>query len=98
MLVEANLSRFEKTVDNCHVTGVNKCMIKTFADRATQQVFIAGKSKRLPSDLIRRAVRRLEYIHYATTLSDFLQSAGSQAPCAQSKDRRRIFHTFSYYH
>jgi toxin HigB-1 len=45
-------------------------MIKTFADKETQQVFIKGKSKRLPPDLIRRAVRRLEYIHWATSLKD----------------------------
>ena len=45
-------------------------MIKTFADKETQQVFVKGKSKRLPPDLIRRAIRRLEYIHWATTLND----------------------------
>ena len=45
-------------------------MIKTFADKKTQQVFVTGKSKRLPPDLVKRAIRRLEYIHLATTLSD----------------------------
>jgi proteic killer suppression protein len=45
-------------------------MIKTFADKETQQIFITGKSKRLPSNLIKRAIRRLEYIHYATSLND----------------------------
>ena len=45
-------------------------MIKTFADKETQQVFLKGKSQRLPPDLIRRAVRRLEYIHWATALKD----------------------------
>jgi proteic killer suppression protein len=45
-------------------------MIKTFADKETQQLFVAGKSKRLPPDLIKRAIRRLEYIHWAKTLSD----------------------------
>jgi proteic killer suppression protein len=47
-------------------------MIKTFADKETQQLFISGKSKRLPPDLIKRAVRRLEYIYYATDLNDLL--------------------------
>ena len=47
-------------------------MIKTFANKETQQLFISGKSKRLPSDLIKRAIRRLEYIHYATTLNDLV--------------------------
>ena len=45
-------------------------MIKTFADKETQQIFITGKSKRLHPDLIKRAIRRLEYIHYAKTLDD----------------------------
>jgi proteic killer suppression protein len=45
-------------------------MIKTFADKETQRIFVSGKSKRLPSDLIRRAVRRLEYIDLAKTLND----------------------------
>jgi proteic killer suppression protein len=45
-------------------------MIKTFADKETQDLYVKGKSKRLPSDLIRRAVRRLEYIHLAKTLHD----------------------------
>jgi len=45
-------------------------MIKSFANKETQQLFIRGKSKRLPPDLIRRAIRRLEYIHLATRLDD----------------------------
>jgi len=47
-------------------------VIKTFADKETQQLFIAGKSKRLSSDLLKRSVRLLEYIHYATNLNDLL--------------------------
>jgi proteic killer suppression protein len=45
-------------------------MIKTFADKETQRIFNSGKSKRLPPELIRRAVRRLEYIHLAITVND----------------------------
>jgi len=45
-------------------------MIKTFADKETQQIFVKGKSKQLPPDLIRRAIRRMEYIHFATKLND----------------------------
>ena len=56
--------------DNCHVTNYNLLMIKSFADKETQSVFTSGKSKRLPPDLIRRAIRRLEYIHWATNLND----------------------------
>jgi proteic killer suppression protein len=45
-------------------------MIKTFADKDTRNLFITGKSKRLHPDLLRRAVRRLEYIDLATSLDD----------------------------
>ncbi|WP_297765948.1 type II toxin-antitoxin system RelE/ParE family toxin [uncultured Muriicola sp.] len=45
-------------------------MIKTFANKETQRLFVRGKSKRLPSELIKRAIRRLEYVNYATSLSD----------------------------
>jgi len=45
-------------------------MIKMFADRETQQLFVTGKARRLPPDLVRRALRRLEYVDLATDLSD----------------------------
>jgi proteic killer suppression protein len=45
-------------------------MIKTFADRETQRLYRTGQSKRLPPNLIRRALRRLEYIDLAYVLSD----------------------------
>mgnify|MGYP001024951580 len=52
------------------MTRYNRDVIKAFADKETQALFITGKSKRLPPDVIRRAIRRLEYIHYATNLND----------------------------
>jgi len=45
-------------------------VIKTFADRHTSDLFTARKSRRLPPDVVRRAVRRLEYVHYARNLDD----------------------------
>ena len=57
-------------LDNCHVTRYNERMIRTFADRDTQQLFLTGTSRRLPPDLAKRALRRLEYIHLASRLSD----------------------------
>ena len=45
-------------------------MIKSFADKETQQLYIKGKSKRLPPDLARRAIRRLEYGHWAKNIND----------------------------
>lgn len=43
---------------------------KTFADRETQRLYVTGQSKRLPANLLRRAIRRLEYIDLAHILSD----------------------------
>ncbi|MFQ5779867.1 MAG: type II toxin-antitoxin system RelE/ParE family toxin [Nitrospiria bacterium] len=45
-------------------------MIKTFADRHTKELYETGKSKRFPSEIWRRARRRLEYIDNATRLND----------------------------
>lgn len=45
-------------------------MIQTFADRETQQLFVTGKSKRLPPDLAKPALRRLEYVDLAVDLND----------------------------
>jgi len=45
-------------------------MIKTFADKHTQDLYTTGKSKRMPSDILKRALRRLEYIDLAACLDD----------------------------
>lgn len=45
-------------------------MIRTFANKETQRLYTTGQSKRLPANLLRRAIRRLEYIELANTLND----------------------------
>jgi proteic killer suppression protein len=60
----------ENAIDNCHVSSYAVEVIKTFADTETQRLYVKGISKRLPPDLIGRAVRRLEYINLAATLND----------------------------
>ena len=45
-------------------------MIRTFADRHTQELYATGKSRRFPPDIARRATRKLEYIDLATGLDD----------------------------
>ncbi len=52
------------------MTHYIKNMIRTFANRETQELFTKGQSRRLPPDIIRRAIRRLEYIDLADTLDD----------------------------
>ncbi len=34
-------------------------MIKTFADKQTEEFYVTGKSRRLPPDIARRALRKL---------------------------------------
>ena len=45
-------------------------MIKTFADKDTKEAFVKGNSKKIPPEIIKRAIRRLEYIDLATCLQD----------------------------
>ncbi|MGE0156079.1 MAG: type II toxin-antitoxin system RelE/ParE family toxin [Geobacter sp.] len=45
-------------------------MIKSFADKQTAVLYNEGTSKRLPPDVIKRALRRLEYVDLATSLDD----------------------------
>ncbi|MBW8878285.1 MAG: type II toxin-antitoxin system RelE/ParE family toxin [Acidobacteria bacterium] len=53
-------------------------MIKTFADRDTQELYSTGKSKRFPPDIVKRAMRKLEYIDLATQLDDLKVPPGNR--------------------
>lgn len=53
-------------------------VIKTFADRSTQELYATGLSKRLPSEIIRRAIRKLEYIDHAAGLDDLKVPPGNR--------------------
>lgn len=45
-------------------------MIRTFADKRTQELFVTGRATRFPADVARRTARKLEYIHLATGVAD----------------------------
>ncbi len=53
-------------------------MIKTFADRRTASLFANGVGRGLPPDVIRRAVRKLEYVDLATALDDLRVPPGNR--------------------
>ena len=40
-------------------------MIKSFADKRTQELCSKGKSKKFPADVAPRAARKLEYVNLA---------------------------------
>lgn len=62
-------------------------MIKSFADKRTQTLFLTGKAPRLHPHLAKRALRRLEYVHLATRLED-LRVPPSNRLHALSGDRK----------
>ncbi len=62
-------------------------MIKTFADRHTQALYTTGKGKRFPSDISRRALRKLEYVDLATCLDDLKVPPGNKLH-ALRRDRK----------
>ena len=46
--------------------------------KETQRIYRTGESKRLPVDLVRRAIRRLEYIDLVNTLNDLRVLPGNR--------------------
>lgn len=53
-------------------------MIKTFADKRTQELYLIGKAKRFPLDVAARAARKLEYVDLATSLDDLKVPPGNR--------------------
>jgi len=53
-------------------------MIKTFADRRTQELYTTGKAKRFPADIAKRASRKLEYLNLAVRLDDLKVPPGNR--------------------
>ena len=45
-------------------------MIKTFADKRTKQLYESGRSKQFPAGIWERALRKLEYLDLATSVTD----------------------------
>jgi proteic killer suppression protein len=45
-------------------------VIKTFADKRTQELYLTGKVRRQPSEILTRARRKLEQINAAAVLGD----------------------------
>lgn len=48
-------------------------VIRSFASPETERLFATGKSRRLPPDILRRAVMRLAQLGAATALDDLRQ-------------------------
>jgi len=53
-------------------------VIKTFADKRTQSLYLTGRAKRFPADVAKRAARKLEYIDLAVRLDDLMVPPGNR--------------------
>jgi len=53
-------------------------MVKTFANKQTQELFCDGSPGKLPPDILKRAIRKLEYVHLATRLEDLKSPPGNR--------------------
>ena len=53
-------------------------MIKSFADRRTEELYRTGKAKRVPPDIARRTLRKLEALQVAAVLADLRVPPGNR--------------------
>jgi proteic killer suppression protein len=53
-------------------------VIKTFADKRTADLFTKGKVRGFPPDVMRRAIRKLEYVDLASRLEDLRVPPGNR--------------------
>jgi proteic killer suppression protein len=53
-------------------------MIKSFADKETEQFYITGKSKKIPADVHKSALRKLSYLNSAMDVNDLKIPPGNR--------------------
>jgi proteic killer suppression protein len=53
-------------------------VIRSFADAETECLYRTGRSRRLPPEILRRALRKLEYVDLATGLDDLRVPPGNR--------------------
>jgi proteic killer suppression protein len=53
-------------------------VIKTFADRTTEGLFRTGTARKVPADIARRALRKLEAVHAASRVTDLRVPPGNR--------------------
>ena len=53
-------------------------MIKTFADKQTQQLYLTGKARRVPPEVAKRVARKLEQVNAAVRVEDLEVPPGNR--------------------
>ena len=60
------------------MTDYTLYMIKSFADRRTQELYVTGKAKQFSPEVAKRAARKLEYVDLAAKLDDLRVPPGNR--------------------
>jgi proteic killer suppression protein len=53
-------------------------MIKSFADKETEELYITGKSRKIPRAVCHIGVRKLDYLNASTRLNDLKSPPGNR--------------------
>lgn len=69
----------------CHVMRYNCIMIKSFTDKNTELLFMDGRSKFLPPDVVKRAIRKLDMIDNAYRVEDLRMPPGNKLHALSGK-------------
>ena len=64
-------------------------MIKGFADKESKKLYTTGKSRKIPADLIRQTLRKLEQINSAGKIEDLMIFPGNRFERMKGKMKRK---------
>lgn len=64
-------------------------MIRSFADKVTEGFYITGKGVKLPPDIRKAAIRKLDYLDAAVQLEDLRVPPGNRLEALKGKFRGR---------
>jgi proteic killer suppression protein len=60
-------------------------MIKSFADKETEFLFLTGKSKKFPLGVYKISIRKLDYLNAAQSLGDLKAPPGNRLEALKGK-------------
>ncbi|MCK4911598.1 MAG: type II toxin-antitoxin system RelE/ParE family toxin [Thermodesulfovibrionales bacterium] len=60
-------------------------MIRSFADKAAEGLYVTGKGGKLPPDILEAALRKLDYLDSAVTLHDLRVPPGNRLEALKGK-------------
>ena len=53
-------------------------MILSFADKQTEELYLTGSSKKLPADILARAIRKLDRLHTVDKVQELKNPPGNR--------------------